>query len=121
MRLHRVANVLLAVHRLVGGRRQHQNLVPLVREQLRVDLHRDVHVEGQLARPRDQLVHDGITDVAELVPDLRLVGEELTKMRQGRYVLHSITVYKGMYHVQGLLVRDRPILGRADGVVQSMA
>jgi len=56
---------------LVGGGGEHQQLVPLVRQQARVDLHGDLVVEGKAAGPLDQLVDDPVADAAELVRQVR--------------------------------------------------
>ena len=65
-----------AVDGLVGRGGQHEQLVPLVGEQLRVDLDRDLLVEGQPPGPLDQLVHDGVADLAQLA---RQVGRAVVQ------------------------------------------
>ncbi len=69
----RGAHALGAVDGLVGGGGQHKQLVPLVGQQLGVDVHGEVRVEGQSAGPLDQLVHDGVADLAQLLLEVRAV------------------------------------------------
>ena len=79
-----------AVYGLVGGGGEHQQLVPLVGQQARVDLHGDLVVEGQAAGPLDQLVVDPVPDAAELV---RQVGGAV--VQQVVHVLQSQNVRTG--------------------------
>lgn len=62
----------VAVDGLEGGGGQDQELVPLVGQQPRVDLDRDLGVEGKAAGPLHQLEHDPVPDPAELVRQLRV-------------------------------------------------
>ena len=61
------AHPLGSVNGLVGAGGQHQQLVPLVGQQPRVDVHRQVRVEGQAARPLNQLVNDRVADLTQLL------------------------------------------------------
>lgn len=87
------------MQRLIRSRRQHENLVPLVRQQFGVYLDGYLQVEGQLLRPRHQLVHDRIADVAQLVANLRFVLEKLGEVRQRGNVLHRIEIDERLDHV----------------------
>ncbi len=72
-----------AVDGLVGGGGEDEQLVPLVRQQAGVDLHRDLVVEGEAAGPLHQLVDDAVADAAELV---RQVGGAVVQQ-----VVHVLT------------------------------
>lgn len=82
----------LTMQRLIGSRRQYQNLVPFVGQQFGVNLNGNLQVKRQLLCPRDQLVYNRITDVAQFVADLGLVLEKLGEMRQGGDIFHCVKV-----------------------------
>ena len=60
----------VAVDGLVGGRGQDQQLVPLVGQQSRVDLHWNLSVEGQSPSPLDKFEHNSVTDTTQFVRQL---------------------------------------------------
>ena len=62
-----------SVDGLVRRRGEHQQLVPLVRQQLGVDVHGNVVVERKATGPLNQLVHDRVADLAELLLKVRSV------------------------------------------------
>ena len=72
----------VAVDGLEGGGGQHQQLVPLVGQQPRVDLDRDLSVKGEAARPLHQLEHNPVPNPAKLVRQLRVAV-----VQQVRHVL----------------------------------
>ena len=57
----------IAVDGLVGGGGEDQQLVPLVGQQPRVDLHRDLGVEWQSPSPLDKLEHDPVSDTTKFI------------------------------------------------------
>lgn len=62
-----------AVDGLVGGSGEHQQLVPLVRQQLGRQVDRQLTEEGQPPGPLHQLVHDGVADLAKLLLQVGLL------------------------------------------------
>jgi hypothetical protein len=58
---------------LVGGGGEHQELVPLVRQQPGGQVNGQLAEEGQPPGPLDQLVDDGVSDLAELLFQVRLL------------------------------------------------
>ena len=64
--------MLLVTSNLEGGGGQHQELVPLVGQQPRVQLHREFIIERKATRPLNELEHDPVPDPAELVRQLRV-------------------------------------------------
>ena len=56
---------------LVGGGGENEEFVPLVREELCMDVHRYVLIEGEPPCPLDQLVHNAVADLAQLAGEIR--------------------------------------------------
>ena len=72
---------------LVGGGGEHQELVPLVRQQPGGQVDGQLAEEGQPPGPLDQLVDDGVSDLAELLLQVGLLlvqqlGNVLLKLKK---------------------------------------
>ena len=75
-----------SVDGLVGGGGEDEQLVPLVRQQLGVDVHGKILVERQSAGPLDEFVHDRVSDLAQLLLKVsRVLVQELANiLEQGK-------------------------------------
>ena len=56
---------------LVGGGGEDQELVPLVGQQPGVDLNGNLRVEGKLPRPADQLQDNSVSNLTQLLRQVR--------------------------------------------------
>ena len=64
---------------LIGRGGQDEQLVPLVSQEPRVDVHGELVIEGKSARPLDQFVHDGVSDLTELLLEIcRVLVQQLS-------------------------------------------
>ena len=113
-----------AVDGLVGGSGEHQQLVPLVRQQLGRQVDRQLTEEGQPPGPLHQLVHDGVADLAKLLLQVGLLlveqlGDVLRRQKtkllvdqnESSFKTRRIKVgYSLIYVVQTTMMKSRKLV-----------
>lgn len=99
---------LVSMDGLVGGGGEHEEFVPLVREELCMDVHRDVLIEREPPCPLDQLVHNAVANLAELAREIcRTVVQQfvhILKFPQRGDIFKVITVYEFLYETKTLVI-----------------
>ena len=101
------ADLVLAVDGLVRRGGEHEQLVPLAREQQRVHLDGQLEVEGQPFGPLHELVDDAVAYLAELLAQVRLVVHQLVEVlletaraRITRFVARGVGAQMAQYYTQ---------------------